>query len=511
MSAHAVRIRACACALAAAVLVCAPAFAQQDRTTVDIEVDVARTVSESGGNDLDALRRIFQSASAPEANGGLEPAWPVAARLGMRAMRIINDAGECRLDMVGRIDGCQRLQGNLHWVRRYRLVPHVIVGQTKPPHMPTPGASWGEAEWAQYETFAAKLVRWVMLNQGVGFREAIFEVGNETDITGDAKELWTLAKTDVPAGHAARYAHYFRVYRAWARAVALVAAAFPEKRLHVAGPAMGGQGLFLSGGTMYHEHFLAQVAREDLRLDLLTLHFYGDFVRGWPQAPRSDLRTQLARMRDAARKAGRADVPIHITEWAASEDTRAPINANAAGGAWAAAFLVEAFAGGARGGSYWLVRDAIGADPNGIVGIGSYTHVREGRDQPKPQANVFALFNMLPGERRAVRAPAALRALAGADDESVGVIASNHGWNFWTDRDESAPRNVRIVVRGMPRDGPVVAERFVIDGTPRGAPTDAPRAVETINARATRGTVTLPARELGRASVSFWRVTVAER
>lgn len=478
----------------------------------EIVVDYAKPVSDTGGDDLAAMRRIFQSASAPEANGGLEPVWPIAARLGMQAVRIINDASECGQDVAGRIDRCNRLDGNLRWAARYRLTPHIIVGQTQPPHlMAVPGAKWTTKEWAQYASYAEALVRHVALHDGRGFEEALFEVGNEVDITGEAKELWTVPDPRVPQGHASRYDHYERVYAVWARAIAKVAAQFPEKRLLVAGPAMGGQGLFLNSGTMVHDRFVAFVAKEKLALDVLTLHFYGDFIRGWPQAKESHLAAQLRRMHDALKRHGRADVPIHISEWAAAEDTNAPINTRHEGGAYAAAFVIEALAGGVRGGSYWLTRDALGADQNGIAGIGSYSHVRAGRDVPKPQANVFTLMNMLPGTRRAAQTPADLRAIAAGDGRRAAVLASNYGWNFWTGKDESMPREVRITLRNLPIDGEARIARYVVDEKTANIAASpeadgALRVVEETRARIVGGALQIPPRMLGKSAVSLWLI-----
>lgn len=55
-------------------------------------------------------------------------------------------------------------------------------------------------------------MQWVATQfDGTGFPETTFEVGNEVDITGDTRDLWTLANPSVPQGDDTRYQHYMRV------------------------------------------------------------------------------------------------------------------------------------------------------------------------------------------------------------------------------------------------------------------------------------------------------------
>jgi hypothetical protein len=72
--------------------------------------------------------------------------------------------------------------------------------------------SWDAARWAAYREYAYRVVRYVAVEfRSLGFPEAVFEVGNEVDITQNAADLWTLANPGVPQGDDARYQHYMTV------------------------------------------------------------------------------------------------------------------------------------------------------------------------------------------------------------------------------------------------------------------------------------------------------------
>jgi len=481
-----------------------------------VSVDAGR---DAPGSSLAALKRIFQSASAPEANGGLEPAWPIASALGMKAIRSINDADECSLDVARRIDRCGRLRGNLDWALRYRLTPHVVVGLRQPAFIKAPGATWGAEEWARYQDFAERLIRYIALFDVRGFSEIMIEVGNETDITGNPAELWTLADPKVPQGAERRYEHYLRVYRAWSAAVRAVSRELPEKRIRLAGPAMGGQGAFLNRGVIFHERFARAVAGEGLQLDLLSLHFYGDILRGWPGTPKSDLASLLARMRGALDSNGLQGTQIHITEWAADEAVDSRWNAGYRGAAWAVAFLTIAADAGVTGGSLWATRDVQGAARSGAIGIGSYTHVRDGHDHPKAYANAFMLLERLEGTRTHTETTdPGLRAIAAASDRSAGIAIANYGLDFASREDRSRPRMLGVSFRGLAFDGTATAERYAIDaehgsldrwqpinGTwPRTAGTL--KKLESLVVEVKEGRLELPPRPAGESATVFWKV-----
>jgi hypothetical protein len=489
----------------------------------NVRLDASSVVSETRGDDLAAMRRLFGSASMPEANGGLAPGREVTEALGITAARSINDASECGLDAAGNLAGCNRLAGNLAWMKRYGLGAHVVVGQRQSAFIATPASRWGDAEWSRYQDFADKLVRWIVAQyDGTGFADVMLEIGNEVDITGDAADLFTLANTAVPQGDASRYEHYLRIYRVWSKAAARVQAENPAKRVLAAGPAVGAQGLFLSGG-LYHAQFLERVQAEGLKLDAMTLHFYGDIASGWSNVPGSNLRDQIAGIRAALDAAGRGGVPIYVSEYGPSSDTgggpSSVINWSHEGGAWAGRFLIDALAGGAVGGSYLLMRDVFGADATGNPNVPSFTHVRDGVDHPKPGANVFRMAAMIPGTRRAATVDTGLptvKAIGGASNDAAAMLVVNYDYDFATRSDRTTDQGVRVGFANLPFSGAVTVERWLVDrntsnvgryiasGSAPNPTETALSRVESFSANVTDGALALDARTLGPSAVSLW-------
>ena len=366
-------------------------------------------------------------------------------------------------------------------------------------------------------------MQWVATQfDGTGFPETTFEVGNEVDITGDTRDLWTLANPSVPQGDDTRYQHYMRVYPAWAKAVDRVARE-TGRSVKIAGPALGGQSLFLTN-SFWHERFINDVSARSLRLDVLSHHFYGDILNGWANTPGSSLRAQLQRMRAALNGKGRGNTPIVVSEYGPSESSDAKfgrINFSHESAAWAAMFVQEALAGTATGGSYLLVRDNFGADAIGTPGITSFTHFRNGVDYPKAAYNAFKAVTMLPGTRKAVTLSTAqptVRALAGASATSAGLLAYNYNYRFADAVDLTTNQNVTPGFSGLAFNGGVTVERHLVDQntsnvaryldanqTPDLGGSSLTR-VEQCNASVIDGKLLLPARTLGPSAVSLWTV-----
>ncbi len=492
-----------------------------------VVVDAARDVSDTGGNDLAAARALFRSASYPESNGGLESSITLLNGIGQTYSRTINAEDTSYLEANGVLNASQRLRWNLEWMKRYGYNAHVIVGQRQPAFLTTPASQWGANEWAIYEDYATKFIRFVVAEyDATGFPATIFEVGNEIDITGDTRDLWTLANPSVSQGDDTRYQHYMRIFPVWSRAVQRVAAEYPGRSVKIAGPALGGQSLFLSG-TFWHERFLADVVVNGLRLDMLTHHFYGDLLNGWANTPGSSLRAQLQRMRRAINTTNLGALPIMISEYGPCEGSVAVfghVNYSHESAAWAATFVQEALAGTATSGSYLLVRDNFGPSTWGSPTVASITHIRDGIDYPKPNYNAFRMFTMLPGTRKAVTLPAQqgdVRGFASADASSAGLIAHNYNYRYnWPSdyTDLSVDQSVVPGFTNLPFSGPVIVERYLIDRNTSNVARylDAGQApdyygsmltrVEYCSASVAQGTLVLPARVLGPSAVSLWLV-----
>ena len=495
--------------------------------TATVIVDAAATISETGGDDLKAARGMFQSGSYPESNGGLESSATLLAGIDARSIRVINAEGGSSLDGSGNLVPADRLSWDLPWIKRYGLMPHVVVGQWQPAFLTVPAAQWDAATWAAYQDYATKFVRYVAVEYDqTGFAESMFEVGNEIDITTSTRDIWTVPDPNLPQADEGRYQHYMRVFAVWSKAVARVSAENPDRLIRIAGPALGGQTLFLTGG-FWPERFIQDVAAAGLRLDVVTHHFYADVLNGWVGVPGSGLRTQLQRIRSALNASGRSGTPIFETEYGTSEGSDAVsghINYSHVGAAWGAMFVREALAGTASGGSILNVRDNFGTSLTGIPTVAGFDHIDNGVDYPKAIYNVFRMFTMLPGSRKAVTVSAQqpdVRALASADAGSAAALVFNYNFEFnwpttWTDR--TVDQNVAPGFANLPFNGAVAVDRYLIDANTSNVAffIDSGRAldynaslltrVEQCAATVNQGTLNLPARVLTPSAVSLWIV-----
>jgi hypothetical protein len=497
-------------------------------SSATVVLNAAQDQSDTGGSDLAAGRGLFRGASYPESNGGLQSTAALLDQIKESYSRTINAEDGSYLDGAGAFHASDRLNWNLPWMKQYGYNAHVIVGQKQPAFIPNPAYQWTQQDWATYADYAYKLVKYVAVQfDTTGFPETLFEVGNEIDITQDVRDLWTLANPAVPQGDDTRYQHYMRVYAVWANAVDRVARENPQRVVRIAGPALGPQSRFLSS-TFWHERFVNDVAAAGLRLDALTLHFYGDVLNGYANVPGSSLRAVLQRMRQALVAQNRGSVPIYVTEYGPSEGSDAVfghINYSHEGAAWAAVFLQEALAGTATAGSYLIVRDNFGASTTGSAPVASFTHIDNGVDYPKPAYNTFQMFTMLPGARKAVTLSSLqpdIRALGAADAGSAGLLVSNYKFRFnWPSDYTDLTVNETVVPGfvGLPFTGGATVDRYLIDaGTsniaryidnnlPLSLAGTSLTKVESCTAAVdTTGTLVLPARVLGPSAVSLWMV-----
>jgi len=497
-------------------------------SSATVLLNAAQDVSDSGANDLAAGRGLFRSASYPESNGGLQSSAALLAGIQNTYSRTINAEDGSYVDSSGVFHASDRLNWNLPWMKQYGLNAHVIVGQRQPAFIANPASQWTTQDWATYADYAYKLVKWVALQfDTTGFPETMFEVGNEVDITQDVRDLWTLANPAVPQGDNTRYQHYMRVYPVWANAVDRVARENPGRTIRVAGPALGGQSLFLTN-SFWHERFVNDVAAGGMRLDALTLHFYGDLLNGWPNVPGSNLRALLQRMRSALVAVNRGSTPEMVTEYGPSEGSDTywgHLNYSYEGAPWAAVFLQEALAGTATAGSYLLVRDNFGASTTGSAPIASFTHIDNGIDYPKPTYNTFRMFTMMPGTRKAVTLSSLqpdIRALASADATTAALLVSNYNYRYNYPTDYTDLTVNQTVVPGLTNlafTGGVTMERYVIDQNTSNVAKyiDSNQPLSFTGASLTKvescsatvdstGTVVLPSRVLGPSAVSLWMV-----
>ena len=114
-----------------------------------------------------------------------------------------------------------------------------------------------------------------------------------------------------------------------------------------------------------------------------------------------------------------------------------------------------------------------------------------------------------------------LYALASSDSTSASLIVSNYNCVFDSANancsDQTKIETVTAAFKNLPFGGPVTADRYVIDSqtsdlnywvaagqTPPSVQATQLQKVESISVTSTGGTLTLPARQLGKSAVSMW-------
>jgi putative glycosyl hydrolase len=492
----------------------------------DIVVDASQTVSETGKDDLAAAKNIYSSASAPESDGGIYPdADLISSEFKMKRMRNINGLGDCALDSSNRLTGCTRLNNDLQNIKFKNLTPHIVVGQWAPSYIEGNPLSWNETQWKKYDALCYAIVDYVANRYGgTGFNEAIFEVENEIDITTDPRELWLTPTPEIPQGHPSRFAQFDTVYRHWATAVDRVAKENPNKTLRIAGPATGFWTVHYGSGQNWQNQIIEKYAAQGIRLDIISLHLYGQDIDDLSKFAQSIRKTLIA--------SGKPDAEIWITEWGPSnlsDPYFGAINGSNEGAAWAVAFLLQALKGTVTGGSFLEVRDNQGHDRAGIKSEmyeATWNHVENGVEYPKPVANAFSMIDRMEGTRRSVSASAGkpnLRGFATATSRSASLIVANYNYRFdYANKryeDLTRAESVSVKFKNLSFSGEVLVDRYLIDACtsnlnywlqrktlPPSIQSTQLQKVETFSANAIGGELTLPARPLGPSGVSLWMV-----
>jgi hypothetical protein len=504
-----------------------PAATSNSNTNVsaDVVVDASQTVSETGGDDLAAVKNIYASASAPEADGGLYPDWNlISSQFAMKRMRNINGLGDCAVNGSGVLSGCSRMNNDLQNIKHFGLTPHVVVGQWAPASIGGNPLQWGASQWAQYDALCYAIVNYVT-NQfgGTGFSEALFEVENEIDTTTMPQDLWLTTSPYVGQGDPSRFTQFDTVYRHWAKAVDTVAKQSPNKKVRIAGPATGFWTVTYGDGQIWQNQIIQKYAAQKIRLDVISLHQYGD---------PSKLAKYAQSIRATLNANGNSKAEIWISEWGASDTSDnilGAINASNVGAAWAIDFLVQALKGGITGGSFLEVRDNSGHDTAGVnsnINGATWNHVANGSEYPKAIANAFSMIGRMTGDRKTTAvntAKADLYALASADQASASLVVSNYNyvasWANKTATDASKNESVTVAFKNLAFSGPVTVDRYVIDAQtsnvnywiaagkiPPSVQATQLQKVESFSANSTDGVVSLPARELAPSAVSLWIV-----
>jgi hypothetical protein len=384
---------------------------------------------------------------------------------------------------------------------------------------------WGAAQWAQYDALSLAIVHYVV-NQfgGTGFNEALFEVGNELEITQNAQDLWLTTTPSVHQGDPSRFVQYDTVYSHWAKVVGEAARQNPAKKIRIAGPATGLWTVEYAPGPLWHNRIIPEDAAKGIPLDVVSLHIYGsdaDLLAKYAQSIRTTLNAS-----------GNSKAEIWVTEWGASSSSDSyfgAINASHEGAAWGIYFLLQALKGGITGGSFLQVRDNQGADTAGVnsaLYLGTWNHVQNRVEYPKAIANAFGMVTRMAGTRRAAITNSAipdLRVLASSDEESASVLVANYNYLFdYRNKkysDLSRDETVTVAFKDLPFRGSVTVDRYAIDAqtsnleywvaagkVPPSVQSVQLQKVESFSAGITGGRLILPATRLGPSAVSLWIV-----
>jgi hypothetical protein len=166
-------------------------------------------------------------------------------------------------------------------------------------------------------------------------------------------------------------------------------------------------------------------------------------------------------------------------------------------------------------GSYLIIGDAVGSQLPGSAGQASLTHKDgNGNYLPKAPANVFKMFAMMTGTRRAVTLPTAsanLGAFAASDANSAGVVIFNYDYSYAF---ADTPQTFSVELDNLPLNGVVTVQRYLVDANTSnleaylnqpGHPDPNLQMVESFPAQVQNGRLSLPSRTLG-LGVEFWRV-----
>jgi hypothetical protein len=315
----------------------------------------------------------------------------------------------------------------------------------------------------------------------------------------------------------------------FAAAVAKAQADYPGKTIEIAGPAFAGSTFTRAEDPSTHanvatleEQFLDYMfdpnsgPTPSTKLDHVSFHYYGDFRNGWSGAT-TTLKYMTGRLRAKLATSGHPGAKLFLSEWGPTTEVSTDINYSHKGAAWAAAFLTEAIADHITMGSYLALADAVGADP-GKPGEASLLHkaITNGvaAYYPKPVANVFKMFAMMKGMRKAVTLPTAnpnLGAFAASDANSAGVVIFNYDYSYaFADK----PQTFSVELNNLPLNGVVTVERYLVDAntsnlkaflTQPGQPDPGLQKVEHFSAQVNNGQLVLPSRTLG-LGVTFWRI-----
>ncbi|MBL4701507.1 MAG: hypothetical protein JKX85_09640 [Phycisphaeraceae bacterium] len=429
----------------------------------------------NGYGNLARIRSYFSCASWE---------WPISDRswellkpLGIDSFRLINIEGN-NLVADSNKQGSYifqphpRLKQGLDDCAKFYVRPHLILGhviQQALANKTDDGTLWGVSDWDAYEKYAYDCLAWI--NENYDFPLIELEVGNEPDING---MKWMLPDK-LALGSLKMYEQYMQIYRAWAGAVTKFTAEKKQKQMQIQ---IGGPDVtlytFVFADSHWVKRFLQDTSAENLRVDFVSFHFYGNGGGIGPHTsfgPWQKFDQYVTDIRRSMRQA-QMQRPLRITEWGPTWHTRklpdGLLNSSHIGAAWDAAFLHDLLANDIDDATALIFRNH-GTYPDKPYEDNwqwSGYLTRDG-NYPKATYNVFAMFSMLPGQRiEATTQRQNVGVIASADEHSVGVLAWNMSFDFEHQVDQSRQQPVQLQVGKLPFDAKFVSvKRYLVDET----------------------------------------------
>ncbi|MGV8096826.1 MAG: glycosyl hydrolase [Mangrovibacterium sp.] len=497
-------------------------------------VDADRSYNTSGRNDMDIVRKYFYSgtlcndnlsANSTQRLYSEEIAYGDAIKL--RGARSINAERSCSLDAKGGFVPSSYLKDALANIHNHQWRLHLVVGQTKPPHLSGNAWQWNATQWNAYEKYVYEFLKHVMNDFRGGFTEGMIEVSNEVDIAGPYGYWFVEGKW---ANHGDLKAFYglMKCYAEWSDAVKRFNRDFPSKKVKLIGPAMTVYTMWwCKDANNWALKFIEECKAKNYQMDGVSFHQYGaemlNLQPDYSSGKNPSFKSTIKKIQDKLNSNGFTNAEIWITEWGCSNwinTNRVKNNYRPVGGAFVAAIMVDALDSGVDGMVPLRFRDPNGS--NTWTEIGSLA-TNNGKIYPKPTYNVFRMFNQLPGFRRKLawqNQHYQLGAIAAASDNQVGVIVYNYDWDDIHIVDNSLPHDVQIKIAKQGVKGNVTVKRYLVDSehSNLGKYIDAGKTpvledvdleqVEEFTVQASNGTIILPARTLGKSAVSMWVINL---
>lgn len=419
-----------------------------------IDVDVARPPAMAGDRNIANIRRYLDGASwerpiSQDTSDRIKP-------IGIKKLRLINI--ESNVEMLGKVDGSvskydfRRLALALADCRKYHLIPHIVVGQKTPPSALIFASDSGgpTLDTNAYADYAYSLLHYVVVQQG--FSSASFEVGNEPDTSGTR---W-LSRESGAKGGMSSYTKYLQLYTLWSNAADRLAREYPSSLFRLGGPAITPYTLSY-GQVDWAKQFIADVARNKLRLDFFSFHSYGD-QDALPGAegtgPYPSVAQRVTYYRRLLTTAGLKNTSLYVTEWGPSSNVDAhayPINGNNVGAAWSALFMVAMAESGVDEGMLLVLRDEPGSPGGRENRAWPALLLSDGRT-PKPLYNVALAFSKMADRGVYVDGDNPhTRVIASADRSKITIMAINSDWDFRSNADLSKETSIATVVRNIDR------------------------------------------------------------